>query len=74
MNLHERIKIMDINEMAECITMIVYGAIYAQNGIAHLAPPENIKKEPIYEKALAMSKSFLLEEQMNCKSVCNWLK
>ena len=74
MNLHEKIKDMDIDEMSECVTMIVYGAIYAQNGIAYLATPENIKKDPNYEKALAMSKSFLLEEQMNCKSVCNWLK
>ena len=64
MNLHEKIKDMDIDEMSECVTMIVYGAIYAQNGIAFLATPENIKKAPNYEKALEKARKMLLEEQI----------
>ena len=63
MNLYEKIKDMDIDEMAECIAMIVYGSAYATKGIAHLATPENIKSDPNYENALARSKNLLLEEQ-----------
>ena len=63
MNLYEKIKDMDIDEMAECIAMIVYGSVYASRGISHLATPKNIKSDPNYEKALARSKNLLLEEQ-----------
>ena len=63
MNLYEKMKDMDIGEMAECITMIVYGSIYAFRGIPHLATTKNIMSEPNYEKTLAKSKQMLLEEQ-----------
>ena len=63
MNLYEKIKDMDIDEMAECIAMIVYGSIYASKGIAHLATTENIMSDPNYEKALSRAKEMLLEEQ-----------
>jgi hypothetical protein len=63
MNLCEKIKDMDIDEMAECIAMIVYGSIYALRGIAHLATTENIMSDPNYEKALSRAKEMLLEEQ-----------
>ena len=63
MNLYEKIKDMDIDEMAECISMIVYGSIYASRGIPHLATLENIKSDSNYEMALAKAKKMLLEEQ-----------
>ena len=63
MNLYEKIKDMDIDEMAECIAMIVYGSIYATKGIAHLATTENIMHDQNYEKALVKAKEMLLEEQ-----------
>ena len=63
MNLYERIKDMDIDEMAESITMIVYGSVYASNGIRNLATPDRIKSDPNYEKALARAKNLLLDEQ-----------
>ena len=62
MNLYEKMKDMDIDEMAECISMIVYGSIYASRGIPHLATPENITSDPNYEMALLKAKEMLLEE------------
>ena len=63
MNLYEKIKDMDIDEMAECIAMIVYGSIYASRGVPYLATPENIKSDPSYKTTLARAKEMLLEEK-----------
>lgn len=62
MNLYEKIKDMDIDEMAEYIAMVVYGSIYASRGISHLATTENIMSDPNYEKAFSKAKETLLEE------------
>ena len=63
MNLYEKIKDMDIDEMAEYILMIVYGSVYTSRGIQHLATTENIKSDSNYEMAFAKAKEMLLEEQ-----------